>query len=478
MGIRLSEHKGIQLIFESAESGSETSELAIPPETGTITLPQSAKVRSEVITLWKGQKIESIESRKFDDSIYCYRFEKKKDGYVLAADYCIGVDWLGNTSKHLIVEPKINVAAAESFRRNLEDPDDHNRDADPNEKLRELDYQQMLLELAPEVYSTIEIKDLIQIDWGRDSIEIEQKDDQLTPFLVIRFLQVLRFIVQSGLKKGYYNKTENLNSRIKGKIVVGQQIRQNILRNRLTSTYCAYQEFGEDHAENRYLKKALGFVISYIENHKLFLNQNYNAIKEAIAYCQPAFERISEDVTEAELKWIKKNVLYRQYDEAIKIGKHILKRFAYNISRTTENKVKTPPFWINMPALFEVYVYSLMLRDNPNQRREILYQFSTHGNALDILVTTPGHHMIADAKYKLSYEKSLLHSDIRQVAGYARLRKVRDKLKITDDRNIDCLIIYPDIENGETDLSLANIMAKRKPIGVYHKVYKLGVRVP
>ncbi len=39
-------------------------------------------------------------------------------------------------------------------------------------------------------------------------------------------------------------------------------------------------------------------------------------------------------------------------------------------------------------------------------------------------------------------------------------------------KNIVYLIIYPVINNGIEDFSLANIIDKREPIKVYHKVYK------
>ncbi len=133
-----------------------------------------------------------------------------------------------------------------------------------------------------------------------------------------------------------------------------------------------------------------------------------------------------------------------------------------------------------MPRLFELYVYSKMIEDNPRDRNKIHYQFSTYGNALDILVSHPQFQMVIDAKYKLHYQIGHLHQDIRQVAGYARLKKVREKLKVFDDTTIDCLIIYPDIENGVENLSLDNIIKEenRKKIKAYHKVYKLGVKLP
>src|SRR5690606_4448770 len=153
---------------------------------------------------------------------------------------------------------------------------------------------------------------------------------------------------------------------------------------------------------------------------------------------------------------------------------------------TTADVVQTPPFWIDMPRLFELYVYRKLLVANENDTGKIIYQFGTYGNYLDLLIKNGEDSIIVDAKYKLHYQNSHIHQDIRQVAGYARLKKVREKLgnPPDDDRNIACLIIYPTLNGSEDDLSLANIKEKMDDssgafeIKAYHKVYKIGVRLP
>lgn len=84
-----------------------------------------------------------------------------------------------------------------------------------------------------------------------------------------------------------------------------------------------------------------------------------------------------------------------------------------------------------------------------------------------------------------------MHQDIRQVAGYARLKRVRAELGITDGRNIDCLIIHPDMNEGldlekvddlNNTFSLEAIHNSftdaKNQIQAYHKVYKIGVSLP
>ncbi|MFM9989239.1 5-methylcytosine restriction system specificity protein McrC [Flavobacterium sp.] len=455
MGFRLSEHNSIEILFNELSTDSLNEDVLL---------------------------FDTIKSKRFNDSSHCYIFEKKEISFELKADYCIGLDWLENSGRYLYIEPKLNTKSSQLFDA-ITNSEEVISEVDEkliniSSEIRELDYLKMLLQITNVPESNSEIKDLVKIYWNAKPIEIEQKEDKLTPFLVVQYLQLVKTIVRKGLKKNYYKVQENLNNRVKGKILVGQHIKQNVFKNRFTKTFCEYQQFGEDHAENRFLKKVLQFASSYIENHKDLFGNKYVELQHTINYCRPAFELISNHVNDYELKHIKHNPFYKDYATSIDLGKKILKRFAYNITQTTKNKVTTPPFWIDMPRLFELYVFSKMIEANPADKKTIHYQFSTYGNALDILVSKEGSQMVIDAKYKLHYLKGHLHEDIRQVAGYARLNKVREKLKVTDDINIDCLIIYPDMENGIDDLTFSNIKEIKREIVAYYKVYKLGIKLP
>ncbi len=458
MGIRLSEHRSLLIRFEDEEDSQ--------PKDGEFKIPPS-----------KLELFESIVSMPFKDG-HCFLFQKKESGFELKADYYVGLDWLGNTGRYLYVEPKINNYAAWFNEASDKEADDNQEPPNFPATGIELDYLKMLLQVMSVEESNKKIEDLVKIDWVAKPITINQHDDRLTPFLIVRFLQTLKNLVRKGLKKNYYKVQENLPNRVKGKILVGQHIKQNVFKNRFTTTYCEYQVFGLDHAENRFLKKVLLFATAYVENNKSLFGKIYSDIQHTIDYCRPAFELVSDEVNDYELKQSKYNPFYKEYSHALQTGRHILKRFAYNITQTSETKIASPPFWIDMPMLFELYVYSKMVAANPSDRNQINFQFKTYGNALDILVAKTDFQMVIDAKYKLHYKTGQIHKDIRQVAGYARLNKVRQELGIDDDTNIDCLIIYPDIDSGIEELSLKNIANGRKEISHYHKVYKLGVKLP
>jgi len=165
------------------------------------------------------------------------------------------------------------------------------------------------------------------------------------------------------------------------------------------------------------------------------------------------------------------NPFFKEYEQAIEIGKHILKRFSYNITETTQHKVSIPPFWIDMPKLFELYVYKKL--EEKFGREAVTYHFTADYTELDFLLNTPEYKMVIDAKYKPVYEDSRVIDDIRQVSGYARLERVYQKLGLEGSNElIDCLIIYPSLDE-DIDFNL-----KDKKITGYRNVYKKSLSIP
>jgi len=135
---------------------------------------------------------------------------------------------------------------------------------------------------------------------------------------------VLKRIVQKGLKKSYYTVTENLNSRIKGKLLIGSNIKTNLIKGKQTHIVCQFQEYGVNCDENKILKKA------YLFSRRII--QQYNSIDTRPLFCvmdyiNPAFELVSNDIDVTKIKSFKSNPLFKEYDQALKLALIILKRF-------------------------------------------------------------------------------------------------------------------------------------------------------
>ena len=390
--------------------------------------------------------------------VYPFEIKRTNEGEVcLQAGYYVGVLWLVKNHKFVYIEPKMN-------KKQIAEG------SPAQEEWAEIDYLKMLLSIT--VLDPKDTRDLIKIYWDEPPITIEQQKDTLTPFLMVQFLLLLKRIVRKGLKKSYYTVEENLNSRIKGKIQLAKHLKQNVFKNKLTAHVCRYQEFGMDSLENRFLKKVLQFIISFKNTHPNYFAGNDKSIRELITYCSPYFELISEEIDVENLKKLTPNTFFKEYEEAIRIGKHILKRFSYNITETTQQKVAIPPFWIDMPKLFELYVYK-KLQEQFGGREEVLYHFIADYTELDFLLNTPEYKMVIDAKYKTIYKNSRDIDDIRQVSGYARLKAVYNEFEIEENKLIDCLIIYPSLEENK-DLNIEN----KKEISEYRNIYKLSVSIP
>ena len=401
-----------------------------------------------------------LKKDKWGMPIYPFDIKRTNEGEVcLQAGYYIGALWLVKHHKFLYIEPKMNkkqIAESSSVQE---------------EEWAEIDYLKMLLSITG--LNPKDTQDLIKIYWEEPPITIEQQKDTLTPFLMVQFLLLLKRIVRKGLKKSYYTVEENLNSRIKGKIQLAKHLKQNVFKNKLTAHVCRYQEFGMNNLENRFLKKVLQFIISFKNTHANYFAGNDKSIRELITHCSPHFELISEEINVENLKKLTPNTFFKEYEEAIRIGKHILKRFSYNITETTQQKVAIPPFWIDMPKLFELYVYK-KLQEKFGGREEVLYHFIADYTELDFLLNTPEYKMVIDAKYKPIYEDSRVIDDIRQVSGYARLTKVYEKLDLENSNQlIDCLIIYPSLEENK-DLNFN----KLDTIQGYAKIYKQSLSIP
>ena len=391
--------------------------------------------------------------------VYPFDIKRTNEGEVcLQAGYYIGALWLVKHHKFVYIEPKMNkkqIAEGSPIQE---------------EEWAEIDYLKMLLSITG--LDPKDTRDLIKIYWDEPPITIEQQKDTLTPFLMVQFLLLLKRIVRKGLKKSYYTVEENLNNRIKGKIQLAKHLKKNVFKNKLTAHVCRYQEFGMDNLENRFLKKVLQFIISFKNTHPNYFVGNDKSICELITHCTPHFELISEEIDVENLKKLTPNTFFKEYEEAIRIGQHILKRFSYNITETTQQKVAIPPFWIDMPKLFELYVYKKL--QEKFGREAVLYHFIADYTELDFLLNTPQYKMVIDAKYKPIYEDSRVIDDIRQVSGYARLTKVYEKFGLENSNKlIDCLIIYPSLEENK-DLNIEN----KKEISEYRNIYKLSVSIP
>lgn len=370
----------------------------------------------------------------------------KKYSGELKADYYIGVDWLIESDVAALVKPKIdNVDFMSLFSAALS----------------------ISTESEVEYFSHY-----YGINFNKPEIEIESSIvNSLTPLMIAHYISILKVLVKRGLKRGYLSQEENLHSKIKGRILFQKNLRRNQLTKREDRIYCGFNEYTIDIPENRLLKKALLFAEKALNNCISLKQENqiafYKEIKKSINSLKPSFELVSNDIKINEVQKVTSNKLFKTYKEAIIVAKALLRKYDYTFSKISEKSTKTYPFWIDMPRLYEMYVYSKLKEKFGD---ELGFQVEGFGRgefktAADFLLKKEG--LILDAKYKPRYEhsKSGVITDIRELSGYARDTRILQNFdKFYQDKEIPCVIVYPGksaIEEFlENDLSQADIENK------------------
>lgn len=396
----------------------------------------------------------------------------------LSASYYIGATWLIPGKLSAIVEPRIeNLNLAEMFNVALS-----------VSSTKEADY-------FAKCYG---------IDFDSEPIEVTSSQVSLTPLLVLHFLSLLQKLVKTGLKKGYVTIDENMKSKIKGKLLISQHLRKNILAKRADRNFCRYQEYSADIPENRLLKKALLFAQRYAQQNKSLEKKASNDINKLLA----VFENVSDEISISQVQKIAKNKLFKLYPETCKVAKMILQNYGYSISNIKpEDKVhKVQPYWIDMARLFELYVYSKLNEVYPDQ---IIFQAEGSGRTKADYVKKrtekQNDGIVIDAKYKPKYNnsKSIALDDVREVCGYARDEKILKEmgydLKKEVPPTVNCLIIFPkNLEekpenktedcteyeniNGSKNtlefLDKSEFLTNLKKAKGYYKFYKTAITLP
>jgi 5-methylcytosine-specific restriction enzyme subunit McrC len=411
----------------------------------------------------------SLEDMEYYKSEIYFKGNEKSDFCCFKIDglnkpqtsYFIGIDWLSEKkNKAIYVQPKLNKG---------------------NEQL---DYVKMLFSLIDHPEALEYVDDIYEIKWDEEYIEIENKQDHLTPLLVVQFLQFLRQIVRKGLKKSYYKVESNLYGKVKGKVMVESTIKHNLVKNKPLNMYCSFDEFGVNGLENRLLKKALLFVQRYLNSYKI---DTLVGLSNLFNYINPAFADVSDEVSLLKVKHSKNNAFYKDYETGLKLAKLILRRFGYNITNTQQSKsIKTPPFWIDMSKLFELYVLGI-LKDE--FRDEIYFQYGgnrdeTFYGQPDFLLKKEGDAKIIDVKYKKQYQSitvkfdEYLIKDIRQLSGYARDNRIMNFLCGDNTRIIDCIIIYPDEEFLKSNEKPKIVFDDKMDIQQFYNFFKVSIKLP
>ena len=292
---------------------------------------------------------------------------------------------------------------------------------------------------------------------------------------MLHFISLLERLVKHGLKKDYLLHEENLKAKVKGRILFGKHLKTNVFQQHKDRMYCQYQEYTDDIPENRLLKKALLFSERILDRCDSLKRQaQYPEVHLRLNRLKASFSHISDDIEPYQVQKLSSNKLFKGYKEAIRVAKMILRRFDYSIREASSEQHSTPPFWIDMSRLYEMWVLSKLQKHSINP---ILFQENGfYGRQVADFVIRE-EKLILDAKYKPKYVEDWVDiDDIRELSGNARDDRLLPNLP--EDYSPRCIILYPgntDELKPESDI-LFEQQGQRMPH--YRNFYKISVPLP
>lgn len=321
---------------------------------------------------------------------------------------------------------------------------------------------------------------IYSIDYNQSPIYAPSLKSVVSPLIVLHFLGVVSRL--KSLKRGYIHHSENLK-KVKGRIRMMKNERLNIAAKRYDRIYCDHNEYCVDTPENRLLKKALIFSKLLMrlmgESHK-----SYDKIRHMLNKALSMFENVGDEVDIKKVSQIKANKLFKEYAEAVRLAKIVLRHFDYSISNVNNENGYVVPFTLDMSLLYEHYVYGLLYAA---YGEKISYQFEGRTGFPDFLYIGESFKAILDAKYIPKFDKCLIDTYIiRQLSGYSRdipiLRHLgyEDIDETSEFPSVPCVIIYPKEGCGSGNVFLKSELSElcTTPEKNISRLYKICVPIP
>ena len=301
--------------------------------------------------------------------------------------------------------------------------------------------------------------------------------------IIITYLRELNKFCQQHMRRHFTRERQNFVGKVKGKILVGENLRRNIIHARPDRIYCEYQSVSDDILENQILRTAL-------ERASRFFNE-YRGDKDVlhilpqwICASRAALNGVStKKVKPSDFAAARKHGTFAFYARPLALAKAVLQQLGPN-PKMEISQTQTPPFALNSAALFERYAEIVLSDRFPKieaQRSNIGGNNDENFNIKvrpDFYVPDEIEPLIIDAKYKKRKEilpndenpnenRKPANSDIYQVVAYSRHKALLKKMGCGENTPVRMKlgIAYPIIggkeiqETVESESFLTDIMS-------------------
>ena len=378
----------------------------------------------------------------------------------LKAFYYVGCTWFSVNNKKYYI--KILPKEATNKNRKIE------RDPDSTDKVLTTMLNSIWEESDTREYFIRNFKNIFWFSTNLPLIPCEEGERNL--FLIITlftFLSLMKEISRKGLKRDYFLSRSDKN--FHGKLLLKETWQKFHSQGRLDKAVFQSYILSVDSLENRILKYTLYRVKLFFEKGNLASLLKYSIRKEEILHILSLFKGVSSitGIKKSDFRQISPSRFFIEYSLALRLALLILENNILILSKNTKKSTdKVIPYAINMPSLYELYVWSKYLKkDKDFNNSEIYYQKKLFfKDRVDFFIKKRNKNKltIVEVKYKYNPSEEVIKQDIAQLARY-----LRNKTCTEIDGNPKGILIYPKINSNlreEINKSYHNIIVKEVPI--------------
>lgn len=309
--------------------------------------------------------------------------------------------------------------------------------------------------------------------WPEKELVQLQDADDFSILIIVSYLRELNSLCVRHLRRHFVRQRENFTGKVRGKIIIGENIRRNAARGRIDRVFCEYQAISDDILENRILRAALEKAARYVAENKTI--EKYEILHRWIHACRARLHSVPvAHISRRDFPATRKRGTFAFYRRPLGLAKAVLLRFGLNPNERSFKLTQTPQYAVNSAELFERYAQLQLLKEYPglvalyqkqNIKSDIKNGFNV-GVRPDFYIPRAGGNgeaWIIDAKYKklsneYKDEKFSSNEDFYQVVSYSRHRGVLEKLdeKIGEETTagaVNLWLVYPsespDKQKGE-----------------------------
>jgi len=318
-----------------------------------------------------------------------------------------------------------------------------------------MDYMKMFATCCADPDIGERMRDCFEV-WPNEEFIESPKGIDFSFIVVVAFLRELNTLCVRHLRRHFERRRENLTGRVKGKIVINENLRRNI--GHAERVFCEYQSISNDILENRILRAALEKAAKYLSMYQ-YQARKYSVMQRWVYACRAHLQGVSVvNISRRDFGAARQRGAFAPYRRPLHLAKAVLSHFGFSPLEEWNEIIETPPYCIDSAKLFEYYAELRLRRKYPNILVQNAAENKTGGFAVEVrpdfcLPKQNGEPpKIIDAKYKHLYRERPSGSDLYQMIAYSQHRGLLQEINgsTADIENADApelCLVYPRLKN-------------------------------